>query len=259
MSVFLFDELIFGPVRSRRLGISLGINLLPTHRKLCTFNCIYCECGWTRNRSSLRTHLPTVDEFGEMLHSKLTQLKGTSLQPDSLTFAGNGEPTMHPDFPDIVDLTIELRNSLLPEAKVSVLSNGSMIHQPNIAAALRKVDNNILKLDGGNEEIIRAINMPLKAFKLDDYLQKLAGFNGNLILQTLFVRGFHNGKFIDNTTNQQIEAWIEKVKMVNPRYVMIYSIERDTAQEGLKKVPSAELEQIAGLLRVHHIEAEVYS
>jgi wyosine [tRNA(Phe)-imidazoG37] synthetase (radical SAM superfamily) len=259
MSVFLFDELIFGPVRSRRLGMSLGINLLPTHRKLCTFNCIYCECGWTKNRSSLRTHLPTVAEFSEMLQSKLTLLRGTALQPDSLTFAGNGEPTMHPDFPEIVDLTIQLRDAILPNAKVSVLSNGSMIHQPNIAAALQKVDNNILKLDGGSEDIIREINMPLKAFKLDDYLQKLAGFNGNLILQTLFVRGVHNGKIIDNTTPEHIEAWIEKVRQVNPRYVMIYSIERDTAQEGLVKVPANELEQIASHLRAHHIDAEVYS
>ncbi|MBK9291537.1 MAG: radical SAM protein [Bacteroidetes bacterium] len=259
MSVFLFDELIFGPVHSRRLGMSLGINLLPTHRKLCTFNCIYCECGWTKNRSSLRTPLPPVEEFLQMLRSKLLQLKGTALQPDSITFAGNGEPTMHPDFPAIVEHTLRLRDEVLPSAKVSVLSNGSMIHHREVAEALGRVDNNILKLDGGNEEIVRAINMPLKAFRLDDYVRRLCDFRGNLILQTLFVRGRYQGKDIDNTTPAQVNDWIGKVRLIQPRYVMIYSIERDTALEGLVKVPAPELERIADQVRIHHIEAEVYS
>lgn len=259
MSVFLFDELIFGPVRSRRLGMSLGINLLPTHSKMCTFNCIYCECGWTKNRSSLRTHLPTTSEFLQMLEEKLVRLRGTELQPDSITFAGNGEPTMHPDFPEIVGLTLQLRDAILPETKVSVLSNGSMIHVHEIAEALKKVDNNILKLDGGNEETIRAINMPLKAFKFDDYIRGLCSFNGNLIVQTLFVRGMHNGRFVDNTSAEQLNAWISNLKLVQPRYVMIYSIERDTALEGLTKVTASELESIAELVRSNHIDAEVYS
>lgn len=258
MSVFLFDELIFGPVRSRRLGLSLGVNLLPAHRKVCTFNCIYCECGWTKNRSSLRSSLPTLNEFERELKLKLTELRGTPLQPDSITFAGNGEPTMHPDFTQIVDLTLHLRDRMLPKAVVSVLSNGSNLHRPEIASALRKVDNNILKLDGGNEAIIRAINMPLKAFKLDDYIGRLSEFNGNLILQTLFLRGWHKGVYIDNTTPDQVHDWLEKVQKIHPRYVMVYTIERDTALEGLTKVPTEELETIAGLLRSQHIQAEVF-
>ncbi|HMM11082.1 MAG TPA: radical SAM protein [Bacteroidales bacterium] len=259
MSVFLFDELIFGPVRSRRLGISLGINLLPKHSKLCTFNCIYCECGWTKNRSGLRTALPTPTEFADALTTRLSELKGTALQPQSLTFAGNGEPTMHPDFPEIIRLTLEIRDKMLPDAKVSVLSNGSMIHQQSVAQSLRMVDNNILKLDGGKERTIKAINMPLKSFKLEEYIQDLQKFNGHLIIQTLFVRGYHNGEYVDNTTEGEIEAWIDLLRQINPKFVMLYSLERDTPLENLEKVSAAELNRIADYLRQHEIDAEVYS
>jgi wyosine [tRNA(Phe)-imidazoG37] synthetase (radical SAM superfamily) len=195
----------------------------------------------------------------QMLETRLVQLRGTALQPDSLTFAGNGEPTMHPDFSEIVKLTLQLRNALLPEAKVSVLSNGSMVHQYQIAEALKMVDNNILKLDGGDEETVRAINMPLKAFKLDDYINRLCDFRGNLIIQTLFVRGEHHNRKIDNTTPDRLNEWLKKLLLIRPRYVMIYSIERDTAHEGLIKVPASELQLIAQLVRSHHIDAEVYS
>jgi wyosine [tRNA(Phe)-imidazoG37] synthetase (radical SAM superfamily) len=259
MSVFLFDELIFGPVRSRRLGVSLGINLLPTHKKICSFNCIYCECGWTHDRNLETSTLPEKDSFNSQLKGKLIALKGTDLEPDSITFAGNGEPTLHPHFAEIVSETIELRNLYAPKAKVTVLTNGSMLHKQKVFDSLQMVDYSMLKLDGGTEATIQAINMPLKAFKLDEYVKQLIRFNGKLIIQSLFLRGDHNGKHIDNTTETEVEAWLNLIKKINPGKVMVYAIERDTPASGLERVGKEELEKIAVRVRKEGIETEVFA
>lgn len=259
MSVFLFDELIFGPVRSRRLGVSLGINLLPTHKKVCSFNCVYCECGWTKNRSPIKNSLPELADFELALESRLAELSGTELEPNSITFAGNGEPTMHPDFPAIVRSTLRLRNSLAPAAVVSVLSNGSMLHKAEIREALLMVDNNLLKLDGGTEAMIRKINMPLKAFRLEEYIRQLQRFNGNLTIQSLFLRGTHNGEAIDNTTIDELNAWLQLLQRIKPKKVMVYTIERDTPEEHLQKITPEELESIAQKTRDAGFEAEVFA
>ncbi|MDP2237914.1 MAG: radical SAM protein [Bacteroidales bacterium] len=259
MPVFLFDDLIFGPVRSRRLGVSLGVNLLPTHSKFCSYNCVYCECGWTKNRNSLKIKLPEPKELNDLLEQKLIELHGTLLEPDSITFAGNGEPTLHPQFAEIIKNTLQLRDRLAPKARVSVLSNGSMLKNQVVVEALNMVDNNILKLDGGNEEIIRSINMPLKAFRLSEYIEQLKRFSGNIIIQTLFLRGSNNGKSFDNTTEEEVNSWLEKLKIVNPRSVMIYAIERDTPQADIEKISSEELESIAAKVRMAGIEADVFA
>lgn len=259
MSVFLFDEMIFGPVKSRRLGVSLGINLLPTHRKICSFNCIYCECGWTINKSIQSRQLPTLPDFEMALENKLIALQGTELEPDSITFAGNGEPCIHPQFAQIVDSTLNLREKYASKAKVSVLTNGSMLHKEEVFAALLRVDNSLLKLDGGTAATISAINLPLKAFKLDDYIEQLKRFDGNFVIQSLFLRGQHKGISIDNTTHDKVSAWLNVLLQVKPKKVMVYAIERDTPASGLVRVSENELEAIAARVRNLGIEAEVFA
>lgn len=259
MGGFLFDELIFGPVRSRRLGVSLGINLLPTHRKFCSFNCIYCECGWTDNQDPIKMELPKQDTIKQLLENRLIELQNTDLQPNSITFAGNGEPTMHPQFAGIIDDTCRLRDAYAPEAKISVLTNGSMLHKTAVVEALKKVDNNLQKLDGGNEDIISKINMPLKAFRLHDYVEHLKQFRGNLTIQSLFLRGIINGTKVDNTTTKELNDWLKLIKQIKPERVMVYAIERDTAGDGIEKISKAELESIAAQVRAAGIDAAVFA
>lgn len=259
MGGFLFDEMIFGPVRSRRLGVSLGINLLPLHAKICSYNCIYCECGWTKNRSGMRIELPNAQDLAVVLTQKLQELAGTEMEPDSITFAGNGEPTMHPEFAEIVELTIALRNQYAPKALVSVLSNGSMLHKASVTDALLLADKVMLKLDGGTEETIRKINMPLKAFRLHEYIDQLKKFNGKLMIQSLFLRGSYNGLKIDNTKTEEIDAWLKLLKQIHPTEVMIYAIERETPEEGLEKISETELERIADRVRTAGLQASVFA
>jgi wyosine [tRNA(Phe)-imidazoG37] synthetase (radical SAM superfamily) len=257
MATFLFDEMIFGPVKSRRLGVSLGINLLPTDNKYCTFNCVYCECGWTDTEGK-KVVLPKRADYKLKLEAKLKALAGTENEPDAITFAGNGEPTIHPEFAEIIDDTIEARDKYAPNAKISVLSNASQLHKKRVKEALKKVDKNIQKLDVGTEEMFQLINQPLGDLSLNQILDKLISFEGNLIIQTLFLRGTVDGKRIDNTTKPQFDAWLELVKKVNPQYVMIYSIDRDTPADGLKKITFSELDNIARKIRFSGIITEVY-
>lgn len=259
MGGFLFDELIFGPVRSRRLGVSLGINLLPTHRKFCSFNCIYCECGWTDKQQAPKMELPKQHDIKHVLEKRLLELQNTDLQPNSITFAGNGEPTMHPHFAGIINDTCRLRDAYAPDAKISVLTNGSMLHKTSVIEALKKVDNNLLKLDGGNEEIISKINLPLKAFRLGEYVEQLKQFNGKLTIQSLFLRGVVNGLQVDNTSTKEINDWLKLIKQIKPERVMVYAIERDTAGDGIIKIPQAELESIAAKVRAAGIDAAVFA
>jgi wyosine [tRNA(Phe)-imidazoG37] synthetase (radical SAM superfamily) len=249
MSTFLFDKIIFGPVKSRRLGVSLGINLLPAANKLCNFNCIYCECGWTLNTNKTKSHLPERGEIYRALELKLADMKEKNRAPDVITFAGNGEPTLHPDFPEIVDDCIELRNKYFPEARIAVLSNSTTITKPRIREALLKVDQNILKLDSGFDLTIRVHNQPMVNVKVADLISNLKDFNGQLIVQTLFLRGSFNGKVIDNTTPEEIDAWLKAIEIIKPYEVMIYTISRDTPEGGqLSKVPHTELKRIAGMV-----------
>ena len=261
MGTFLFDEIIFGPVKSRRLGVSLGINLLPTKRKICNFNCIYCECGWTRNTEKASGDLPEREEVYEALDSKLAEMKASDQKPDVITYAGNGEPTLHPDFPGIIDDSIILRNKYFPDARIAVLSNSTTITDPKVKAALLKVDMNILKLDSAFDSTICIHNQPASKINVKDLINNLAGFNGKLIIQTLFLRGTYNGTSIDNTTPEELDAWLKAIEKIRPSEVMIYTISRDTPPEGgeLNKVPAKELREIASMVEKLGIKTQVSS
>lgn len=257
MSTFLFDEIIFGPVKSRRLGVSLGINLLPTKRKVCNFNCVYCECGWT-GESNNTDKLPTRQEVYDALDARLADMKKKGEIPDVLTYAGNGEPTLHPDFPGIIDDSIKLRNKYFPEAQIAVLSNSTTIKKPEIKEALLKADRNILKLDSAFGTTVKEHNRPLVSMKVDELIDDLAGFKGRLIIQTLFVRGEYDDQIIDNTTPEEIEAWLKAIGKIRPHEVMIYTISRDTPHGAdLQKVPVAELRKIAHLVEKMGIPTQV--
>jgi wyosine [tRNA(Phe)-imidazoG37] synthetase (radical SAM superfamily) len=258
MSTILFDKLVFGPVYSRRLGISLGINLLPTKSKFCNFDCIYCECGWSKSSEGKHIKLPTRDEIKDALSAKLQELRGTVNEPDAITFAGNGEPTIHPQFAAIIDDTLEIRDQYSPHTIISVLSNASMLHKEKVREALKKVEKNILKLDTGIEETFQRLNQPAGKITLEQVVKNLQLFNGNLILQSLFVRGEYKGHFIDNTTEKEINAWLPLVKKINPKCVMIYPIDRGTPVKSLEKIAESTLQNIAGQVEALGIKTEVY-
>jgi wyosine [tRNA(Phe)-imidazoG37] synthetase (radical SAM superfamily) len=258
MPTFLFDKIIFGPVKSRRLGVSLGINLLPTSRKVCNFNCIYCECGWTHSKGIRGEKLPARKEVYEALDRKLAEMRISHQAPDVITYAGNGEPTLHPEFPGIIDDSISLRNKYFPDAKIAVLSNSTAITKPEIKKALLKVDQNILKLDSAFDLTVKIHNQPGVNIKVDKLVKDLQLFRGSLIIQTLFVRGSFNGKKIDNTTSEEIGAWLKALKKIKPSQVMIYTISRDTPEGGqFEKVPVKELKRIATLVNELGIETQV--
>jgi wyosine [tRNA(Phe)-imidazoG37] synthetase (radical SAM superfamily) len=259
MSCFLFDEIVFGPVKSRRFGVSLGVNLLPETMKFCSFNCIYCECGLTDPAQEKRAKIHTGAEVGEALESRFRELKSNGLKPDNITFAGNGEPTLHPDFPEIIDHTIALRDELFPEAKITVLSNATRLHVKGIREALQKIDNNVLKLDAGTQEMFDLINRPASPVKLQNIVENLAAFNGNLIIQTLFLRGAVNGQTVDNTTEAELIPWLEHLRRIRPSLVMIYPIERTTPEEGIEKIGAGELNAIAERLIPLNIPYEVFA
>jgi wyosine [tRNA(Phe)-imidazoG37] synthetase (radical SAM superfamily) len=259
MSGFLFSEMIFGPVKSRRLGNSLGINLLPVNRKICTFDCIYCECGWTLEGEKKHNELPTREQVCDALESRLMKMKSENTIPDSITFAGNGEPTLHPDFTGIVEDALMLRSKYFPHAEVTVLSNSSTIHKPEIFNTLNRVDNNILKLDAGLETTFQKINRPRgNDLTLDGIVQQLRKFRQKAIIQTLFVRGEVDGEKIDNTKPAEIMAWLNHIKLIKPRYVMLYPIDRATPAKGLTVIPREELYAIADQLKQIRVKYSVY-
>jgi len=258
MSGFLFHETVFGPVMSRRLGVSLGINLLPVDYKYCTFNCVYCECGWTHSKPEGSSGLPSREEVKKLLKEKLESMLADEQAPDAITFAGNGEPTIHPDFPGIIDDTIDLRNQYFPEAKITVLSNASMLHREDVFRALKAIDNNIQKLDAGSEELFRLINQPAGKLNLNKVVEHLCSFEEKLIVQTLFLRGEHEGQKIDNTKAGEVEAWIALLKKIKPEYVMIYPIDRATPEQGIEKVSFEELSAIAEKVNQAGIKTKVF-
>ncbi len=241
----LFEEVIFGPVRSRRLGLSLGVNLLPTQAKICTFDCIYCECGWNEERRGSR-RFNDREVVADRLERKLREMVAEGALPDVITFAGNGEPTLHPDFEAIIGDTIALRDHFCPAAKISVLSNATQLHRADVVRALKRVDNNILKLDSAFDAVARLINRPQQAaYTVARIVEQLQQFEGAFILQTMFLRGVCDDTPIDNTTPEAIEAWLHIVERLRPRQVMIYSLDRDTPCKTLERVSREELLAIA--------------
>lgn len=252
----LYPQIVYGPVRSRRLGLSLGVNLLPLEAKLCTFDCIYCECGWNGDNSGSR-RFNDREQVAAALESALVAMAAEGQLPDVVTFAGNGEPTMHPDFEAIIEDTIALRDKYAPSAKISVLSNATQLHREDVVRALCRVDNNILKIDSLDEDMARLINKPCCNYSVAKVVEQLKAFEGRVIVQTMFLRGEYDGKIVDNTTEPQIAAWLEAVRSIAPESVMVYSIARDTPCKTLQKVEREELEQIAERVRAFGITCSV--
>lgn len=252
----LYEDIIFGPVRSRRLGLSLGVNLLPIDSKLCSFDCIYCECGWNGDHIGPR-RFNSPEDVASLLRQTLQSMVADGTPPDVITFAGNGEPTMHPQFEQIIDSTIALRDEYCPSAKVSVLSNATQIHREDVRRALKRVDNNILKLDSAFNQTASLINKPAGNYSVEKTIELLKLFEGDFILQTMFLRGEYNGQKVDNTTEREVSAWLKVVEQLSPRQVMVYSLDRDTPCKTLEKVEREELITIAQRVEALGIKCSV--
>lgn len=254
MSTVIYPSPIFGPIHSRRLGVSLGINLLPEDGKFCSFDCIYCECGFNADHHPKKA-LPTREEVFKALEERLIDMKANGPVPDVLTFAGNGEPTMHPHFPEIVDDVCILRDRYFPKAKISVLSNATQIIRPAVFKALMKVDNNIQKLDTVNTEYISNVDRPSGRYDIQKIIECLKAFNGKVIIQTMFMKGKMNGKDVSNVSDEYVLPWLKVVKDISPEKVMIYTIDRETPDHDLKKATHEELDRIVDILKKEGMEA----
>jgi wyosine [tRNA(Phe)-imidazoG37] synthetase (radical SAM superfamily) len=258
MAGILFDEIVFGPVKSRRFGVSLGINLLPLQGKLCSFNCVYCECGLNEEHKQEKLKLFSAAQINSSLESRFIALKSEGLTPDNITFAGNGEPTLHPEFEIIIDNTLRLRDEFFPKALITVLSNATRLDRANIKAALLRIDNNVLKLDAGTEATFQAMNRPNFPVTLKKIIQELKNFEGNLVIQTMLIRGEAEGKRIDNTTEEEISLWLKHVQEISPKLVMLYPIDRMTPYRTLEKVPESEFRALAARIEELGVKAEVF-
>ena len=225
-----FDDIVFGPISSRRLGSSLGVNLLPSKGKLCNFDCIYCECGWNKDGRG-DSQFPSLEDVKKALSQRISKLSAEGTPVDSITFSGNGEPTLHPDFPEIVDTVLELRDRFYPMAKVSVLSNATMLGREPIRQALMRIDNPILKIDASDNRLIGLINKPVGNYDLDKVVEWLKEFNGDFVLQTMFLRSPE----FDLSDERQLSAWMDIVREIRPREIMVYTIDRETPDKSLGK------------------------
>lgn len=254
----LFEEIVFGPIHSRRLGVSLGVNVLPTEKKYCSFNCVYCECGWNVIDTNVQVPLNKREDIRKALEKKLSENQNDLNKTiNSITFSGNGEPTIHPEILGIVNDVMELRDRYCPQAKISILSNSTNLVREDVFEALRKIDNPILKLDAGTEKMYETINEPVNS-NFEQIKQKLISFGNKAIIQTLLLRGEHNGKTIDNTSEEEFSAWLDTIKKIRPRMVMLYSIDRITPEKKLEKLLIPELESYAQRVRALGIETKTY-
>ena len=235
----LREETVFGPIYSRRLGSSLGINLLPEKGKICTFDCIYCECGWNKDGLDDKV-IPSAAQVRSRLEDKLSQLMLEGVRIDSITFSGDGEPTINPEFPRIIDNTLKLRDIYYPEAKVSVLTNATRVHIPEIFEALRKVDNPILKIDAPTDELIARIDRPAPGYSLARVIEALRGFNGDFVLQTMFLKS----EDFDSSSPEVLDGWKAIVRDLKPRQIMVYTIDRPTPQQGLQKFSAEQMREL---------------
>lgn len=236
-----FDEIVFGPIRSRRLGSSLGINILPSKGKLCNFDCVYCECGWNKDGTSDK-RFPVLAEVEVALKQKLSLLKAEGIPVDSITFSGNGEPTLNPDFAGIVDVTLRLRDEYYPSAKVSVLSNATMLERKDVFEALKRIDNPILKIDAASDLLIAKVNKPQGRYELERVVEAMKRFDGNFILQTMFLRS------PDFDLTDTLPQWRDLVRLLKPREIMVYTIDRETPDKSLTKYSVDEMTEFVAPL-----------
>lgn len=258
MSTFLWDAISFGPIHSRRLGHSLGVNLLPTDLKICSFDCLYCECGWTLEKSlTARSYYP-VNTVLEAIERKLQDCQSRGVPVDSITFSGNGEPTLHPQYDEIIDGLIPLRDNYYPQAVISCLSNATQLMRPEICSALKRIENPILKLDAGTQEMLNIINRPIIPVDINAVIDELCTFNGNVIIQTMFLSGEKEGEVFDNSQEPNFSQWLEAVRRIAPRKVMIYSLDRETPASQLHKFDKEQLEAIADKVRAAGFHTDTY-
>jgi len=256
--MFLWDSIAFGPVFSRRLGRSLGINVLPVTEKICSFNCVYCECGWTPDKDMLnREYLPT-ETILNTIEVKLKNCYEENIIIDSITFSGNGEPTMHPDFGKIITGLIPLRDRYYPKTVITCLSNSTQLFRPDVKEALQKIENPILKLDAGSEDFFKLVDNPTIPITLQEIVEQLKSFRGNLIIQTMILRGEIDNQYFDNSDKEELSKLLKQIKEINPQKVMLYSLDRETPAKKLIKIERIDLEYIAGMIRNTGIVAEVY-
>lgn len=257
MATVIYNSPIFGPVKSRRFGISLGINLMPGDGKICTFDCIYCECGLNKDFRPKQKR-PTRDEVKTALEKKLLEMKADDMLPNVLTFAGNGEPTAHPDFAAIIDDVVALRDEHCPECKITVLSNATMLHKEDVRNALMKVDNNCQKIDTVDNGYIFRLDCPQNPnYNVEEVIKQLCLFKGKVVIQSMFLEGEYNGDSISNTSEEYVAPWLEALKKIAPERVMIYTIDRETPVEGLSKASHETLDAIAARVKEAGLECSV--
>ncbi len=254
----LFEDIVFGPIKSRRFGSSLGINLLPLKNKVCNFNCIYCECGWT-DLKSFDVNYFDSNKIISTIENRFKELSKNKTHIDSITFAGNGEPTMHPKFSIIIDAVIQLRNLYLPGIKITVLSNSTLLGNQSILDSLKKVEAKVMKLDAGTTDMLIKIDKPLSSKKIEWYIEKLKELKGELVIQTIFLKGYNDGEYIDNTSSEELNAWLKALQDIKPKSVMIYTIDRETPAKMLEKIPVEKLNAICEMVNSCGIKAEVYT
>lgn len=257
MATIIYKSPIFGPVKSRRFGISLGVNLMPGDGKICTFDCVYCECGFNADFKPKQKR-PSRDDVKSALESKLIEMKSENQLPDVITFAGNGEPTAHPMFAGIIDDTVALRDTYCPQCKITVLSNATMLHKEDVVKALLKVDNNCQKLDTVDTDYIFRLDRPQSpSYKAETVVNQLCSFEGRVVVQTMFLTGTLDGEDISNTADRYVEPWLDALEKIAPQKVMIYTIDRETPSHELQKADKETLDAIAERVRERGFECSV--
>lgn len=258
MSTFLWESIAFGPIHSRRLGYSLGINLLPIDEKICTFNCLYCECGWTLEKNiNARKHYP-LEVVLQAIEHKLADCSANDVPVDSITFSGNGEPTLYPFFDKLIDALLILRDKYYPSAVITCLSNSTQLFRPEIISALKKIENPLLKLDAGTQEMLNIVNAPLANVDIEEVTNQLCSFEGKLVVQTLFFSGEKDGKPFDNSVGEEWDSWLERIKRIKPERIMVYSLDRETPAMNLHKFSIEYLQQLVDKLKAEGFDAVAY-
>ena len=256
--MFLWDHIAFGPIHSRRLGQSLGINISPTDVKVCSFDCVYCECGWTLRKEIDPSRFASADLVMQAIEKKLRECSEAKVPVDSITFSGNGESTLHPQFAEIIERLLVLRDRYYPDSVITCLSNATQLQKETVRAALLKIDNPMLKLDAGLPDLYQTINRPTIPITMEETVAGMREFHGNFIMQSLFLRGEVNGEKFDNTAEENLVAWLQILAEVKPRHVELYSLDRETPAKQLVKIDGAGLEAIAERVRALGIEARVF-
>lgn len=256
--MFLWESIAFGPIHSRRLGSSLGINVSPTDYKICSFDCAYCECGWTLEKDIQSTHFQTCEVVLYAIEEKLKRCRQENVHIDSITFSGNGEPTIHPQFPQIIDGLLTIRDHYYPEAVITCLSNATQLTKKEVRDALLKIENPMLKLDAGIDALLQIINRPIVPISLSEIVEEMKKFNGKMIIQTMFLKGIVNGEQFDNTEPDNLNKWLEIIKLLKPKKVVLYSLDREAPAQQLTKIYKKDLDKIADKVRDFGIDAAVY-